>query len=85
MFDECSSICKPSLFYLTRDISKGMPKKECLKAALDDAAARATNIANLLMAVAVFGLLAMPLAFPLCSNYVKEEEEEKKGENYEDD
>ena len=85
MFDECSSICKPSLFYLTRPISKGMPKKECLKAALDDAASRAETIANLLMTVAVFGLLCMPLAFPLCQNYVKEEEEESTKKVYNDD
>jgi hypothetical protein len=48
-----------------------------LKAALDDAAGRAAAIADLLMAVAIIGILGMPLAFPLCSNYVKEKEGEE--------
>ena len=28
--DECSSICEPQLLYLTKDISEGSPKQECL-------------------------------------------------------
>ena len=34
---ECSGICKKNLFYLTQDISLGMPKIECVEAAVRDA------------------------------------------------
>jgi len=35
-FDDCSSICSPPLFYLTKDISMGMPEKECIDVATQD-------------------------------------------------
>lgn len=32
-YDDCSSICDPSLFTLTRDVSLGIPTQECLMVA----------------------------------------------------
>ena len=36
-FEDCGSICNKPLFYITRDISKGLPKKDCLEAAIETA------------------------------------------------
>ena len=30
MHNQCASICSPPLFYITKDISEGMPKEECV-------------------------------------------------------
>jgi len=33
--NECASICKVPLFYLTKSVELGPPKKECIEAYLD--------------------------------------------------
>ena len=44
-YEDCASICETPLFYLTRNIAKGMPQKECLRTALDSANAKASLVA----------------------------------------
>lgn len=34
-YDNCGSICDPPLFYITRDISEGLPTKDCLTVSIE--------------------------------------------------
>lgn len=36
-FEDCGSICKPPLFYITRSISNGIPTQDCFEAAISNA------------------------------------------------
>ena len=65
-FSNCASICKQPLFYITKDVSYGMPGKECIRAALDWAETSAKALGfftGLNGAIIIVGsLMTIPLA-----------------------
>lgn len=82
-YEGCSSICKTPLFYLTKDVSAGIPAKECLEVAYSQAVDGMAVAAGLLQTGGVLALLSIPMAFPVCREYPPEEapEEEDDKEN----
>ena len=75
-YTDCASVCEAPLFYLTRDISQGMPKKECLQVAIDEAIGKAKAASDLLYGGAILALISLPMAFPVCVGYEPPAEED---------
>ena len=65
-YENCSMICNPQLFTITRDVSEGIPLQECLMVALEQATVTADSASVLLKFGAVMVLLSAPLSFPVC-------------------
>lgn len=75
----CASICKTPLFYLTRSVSEGPVKKNCMGALKDELSFKLVSAIAGLTAFVLFA--GMILGMPICSGFNKEEDEdEKKGE-----
>jgi len=70
-YDDCASICFKPLFFISKDISKGMPKRECLQASIDTAALKAQTASSLLFVTAIFIFISIAMVFPLCFRYQK--------------
>lgn len=70
-YGDCTSICKPPLFYLSLDVSKGKPKNECIKAIVDRAGENLKEPAQYLLLVCCTMLFSICCAFPICSGYFK--------------
>ena len=68
-YDDCASICDTSLFSLTRDINLGMPERECLMVAFDEAIATALGASGLLGFGCYLALISAPMAFCVCEPY----------------
>ena len=69
---QCASICEPPLFYLTKDISEGMPEDECLVEQIEESKKLAVNVewSCFFFVCVVFqsALWAIPLNAPLEAN-----------------
>lgn len=68
----CASICQTPLFYLTQDLSLGLPLYECIDKAMMDAmeTARHTGIFTLILGLNVF--VSMLFTFGVCTKYRRE-------------
>lgn len=68
----CASICTPPLFYLTQDLSLGLPEYECIEKAMMDAmdTAHHTGIFTLILGLSVF--VSMFFSFGVCTKYRRE-------------
>jgi hypothetical protein len=69
----CASICKTPLFYLTRSVSEGPVKRNCMGALKDDLSFKLVSAIAGLTAFVLFA--GMILGMPICSGFNKEEEE----------
>lgn len=77
----CASICKKPLFYLTRSVTEGPVKRDCMGALKDELSFKVVSLIAGLTAFVLFA--GMVIGMPICSGFNKEdgeEGEEKKGE-----
>ena len=83
-YEDCGSICNVPLFYIQRDISKGIPKKECLTAAIEWADVKAKEIGERLgwLYLVVISSSGLPL-FLLCGYNKTLDKMEKEAEEEE--
>ena len=63
----CSSICNKQPFFLTQDISKGMPEFECISKAMEaaNATANSTGVFTVILGATVF--ISLFFAFGVCT------------------
>jgi len=66
---QCAGVCRPGIFYLSQDLSKGMPERDCLSAFIEEFPGqfRTPALVSLLTGFAL--LVAFFFSFPLMSDY----------------
>ena len=62
---DCSGLCRPALFYMTRSIEQGKPKKTCMKVLTTVISEAASPFGNSCVIAAVAGLISWILHFGL--------------------
>ena len=74
--ESCGSICNKPLFYLTKDISEGMPESECINEQLKLSQALAMNISSIsgILSYIMYGTIAFII--PIFRDYHKLEDHE---------
>lgn len=66
-YEGCASVCRIPLFYLTKDISLGMPEAECISEAMTKANTKAQEISELIFNLGVVVLSTILFTFGVCS------------------
>jgi len=66
---ECAGVCRPGFYYLTKDLSEGIPEKDCLSAFVDDFPTKFRTPALVALVTGICLLFAFICSFPLCSDF----------------
>lgn len=78
--DDCSSICVPELFYMTKDISLGTPKQECLGGKLQDSKNISQQYSKWLKIGGILIYTSIVWCLPLFTGYEKDAWDEEESE-----
>jgi len=64
---ECAGLCTVPLFYLTKDISKGRPTKECIEVSFDKISDGISIIGYIVIITGFFTFAGFIGSFALCT------------------
>lgn len=80
---DCAGICSPPLFYYSKNISNGPPKRGCIKLMVAEIAPALSSLGQVLIVSGVLIILMIFCALPICclknesfKNLVGEEEDD---------
>lgn len=75
---DCAGVCDVPLFYVTKDISAGPPKQECIEAMFDSITSGMSLLGVITLITGLFTFAGFIGSFALCGgNTDKEEEDEE--------
>ena len=72
----CAGLCDVPLFYVTKDISLGPPKKECVEQMFIDITSSMSSLGMISLVAGIFTILGFFGTFSLCSNNSLDHEHE---------